>query len=75
MNTSEFTIFGIFTQEQEADWRSVVFYLWKMIFAKRNYETDDEELLVIVESIHHWQHYLKGVRHTVEILMDHDNLH
>ena len=72
-DVSKFAILNILMQRHN-DWRSVVYYLWKMIFAERNYKINDEELLAIVKNIHHWQHYLKKAKHTVKILTDHDNL-
>ncbi len=45
-----------------------------MIDVKRNYETYDQKLLVIVAMFKHWQHYVKDNYHTVEVLTDHNNL-
>jgi hypothetical protein len=45
-----------------------------MIFAKMNYETHDQKLLIIVECFKHWRHYLKKNYHAMKILIDHNNL-
>ena len=45
-----------------------------MITAEQNYETHDQELLAIVTAFKHWQHYLEGSFHPVEVLTDHNNL-
>jgi hypothetical protein len=45
-----------------------------MIFAKMNYETHDQKLLIIVECFKHWRHYLKKNYHTMKVFIDHNNL-
>ena len=45
-----------------------------MIPAERNYETHDQELLVIVMVFKHWQHYLEGSFHPMGVLTDHNYL-
>ena len=45
-----------------------------MIPAKTRYETHDNELLAIVEVFKTWRHYLKGCKHEVLVLTDHNNL-
>ncbi|SLM36316.1 gag-pol polyprotein [Lasallia pustulata] len=34
----------------------------------------EQELLAIVEAIHHWRHYCRGARHLIVVLTDHANL-
>ena len=46
-----------------------------MIPMKTQYETHDGKLLAIVEVLKTWRYYLKGCKHEVFILMDHNNLH
>ncbi len=46
----------------------------KMIDVERNYKIYYSELFAIVESLHHWRHYLKQPYHTVEVLTYHSNL-
>ncbi len=45
-----------------------------MIPAETQYETHDGELLAIVEAFKTWKHYLKGCKHEVLVLTDHNNL-
>ena len=45
-----------------------------MIPAETRYETHNGELLAIVETFKTWRHYLKGFRHEVLILTDHNNI-
>ena len=38
------------------------------------YGTGEQELLAIVEAMHHWRHYCQGARHSIVVLTDHANL-
>lgn len=45
-----------------------------MIPIETQYKTHDAELLAIVEAFKTWRHYLKGYKHKVLILTNHNNL-
>ena len=64
---SEFAIDRILTQQFEINsqlhWLSVVYYSKKLLDTEIWYDTDEQELLVIVKVMHHWCHYCWGVRH------------
>ena len=64
----------IFQLQTNDQWHSIVFDSKKMISAKRNYETHDQKLLIIIDNFKHWKHYLKNSLKFVEILVDHNNL-
>jgi hypothetical protein len=72
----DFVIADIFSQLVEIDdqWRSIVFYFRKMIFAKRNYEINDQEMLVIVKICKKERHYIENVKHSIRMIIDHANL-
>ena len=61
MNASEFAIGGILTQRFEIDgqlhWLSVAYYSKKLLDTETQYGTGEQELLAIVEAMHHWRHY------------------
>ena len=38
------------------------------------YGTGEQELLAIVEAMHHWRHYCQGARYPIVVLTDHANL-
>ena len=42
--------------------------------AKRNYEIHDKEMLVIIQCLEAWKHFLKGAKDQFEIWTDHKNL-
>jgi hypothetical protein len=55
-------------------WHPVAFWSRSMSPAERNYTVGAQEMLAIVMSCRHWQHYLEGARYPVEVLTDHHNL-
>ncbi len=70
-----YAVASILSQSDDEDqWHSIAFWFRIMINIKRNYETYDQKLLVIVAMFKHWQHYVKDNYHTVEVLTDHNNL-
>jgi hypothetical protein len=71
----DFVIVNIFSQFEEIDdqWRSIVFYFRKMIFAKRNYEVNDQKMLVVVKVCKKWRHYIENVKHSIRMIIDHAN--
>jgi hypothetical protein len=75
-NVFDFVITKIFSQLAEIDdqWRSIVFYFKKMIFAERNYEVNDQKMLVIVKIFKKWRHYIKNVKYFIRMIIDHINL-
>jgi hypothetical protein len=72
----DFVIADIFSQLVKIDdqWRSIVFYFKKMTFAERNYEVNDQEMLVIVKVCKKWRHYIENVKHSIRMIIDHANL-
>ena len=66
-DTSEFAIDRILTQQFEINsqlhWLSVVYYSKKLLDTEIWYDTDEQELLVIVKVMYHWHHYCWGARH------------
>ena len=55
-------------------WHPVAFWLRKLTPPETRYKTYDQELLTIVIVFKHWQYYLKGSYHLIEVLTDHNNL-
>ncbi len=45
-----------------------------MIPTETQYKTHNQELLVIVEALKTWRHYLKGCKYEVFVLTDYNNL-
>ncbi len=75
INTFNYAVASILSQSDNEDqWHLIAFWFRMMINIKRNYETYDQKLLVIVAMFKHWRHYVKDSYHTVEVLTDHNNL-
>ena len=50
-------------------------YLSQMFTStERNYDIYDRELLAVIHTLDHWQHYLQGTYHSVTLLTNHKNL-
>ena len=42
--------------------------------AERKYDIYDRELLVVIQALKEWSHYLTGTEHLVTVITDHKNL-
>ena len=77
-DTSEFAIGGILMQHFKVNgqlhWLPVAYYSKKLLDTETQYDTGEQELLVIVEAMHHWRHYCQGARHQIVVLTNHANL-
>jgi len=74
-HAGDFAIAGILNQyDGFGTVRPVNFYSRKCSPAEQNYDTYDQELLAIVETMKQWRHYPQGPNHNVLIQCDHKNL-
>ncbi|SLM37291.1 gag polymerase env [Lasallia pustulata] len=77
-DASAFAIGGILTQQFKIDghlhWLPVAYYSKKLLDMETRYGMGEQELLAIVEAMHHWRHYCRGARHPIVVLTDHANL-
>ncbi|GLB45966.1 putative retrotransposable element tf2 155 kda protein type 1-like [Lyophyllum shimeji] len=75
-DSSDFATGAVLSQQSPEDekWHPVVFYSKSLNAVERNYEIHDKEMLAIIHALEEWRHFLEGVRHKVEIYMDHKNL-
>ncbi|SLM34248.1 gag polymerase env [Lasallia pustulata] len=77
-DASAFAIGGILMQQFEIDghlhWLPVAYYSKKLLDTETRYGTGEQELLAIVEAMHHWRHYCQGARHPIAVLTNHANL-
>ena len=76
-DASSYAICGVQSQltwNNLGQWHPVAFYIWKMISAKTWYKTHNGELLAIIKALKTWRHYLKGCKHEVLVLTNHNNL-
>lgn len=74
-DASDKAIGAVLSQEQEdGKWHPVGFMSKTLALAERNYHTHDRELLAIIRALEDWWHLLRGTKHTVVVLTDHNNL-
>src|SRR6266487_2239552 len=73
-DASGFALSGILSQLYGTRWHPVAFFSRKLTPIECRYETHDKELLAIVRSFDHWDHYLRGAQAPVRVRSDHDNL-
>ena len=77
-DASAFAIGRILTQQFEIDghlhWLPVAYYSKKLLDMETRYRMGEQELLAIVEAMHHWRHYCQGARYLIVVLTDHANL-
>ena len=59
---------------EDEKWRPVAYISKSLNEAKRNYEIHDKEMLVIIQCLEAWRHFLEGAKDWFEIWMDHKNL-
>jgi len=74
-DASDFVISGIFSQlHDDQQWHPIAFWSRKYITAEINYDIHDKELLVIVDCMKYWRHYLEEFKKPVQVLTNHKNL-
>ena len=77
IDASIYTISKVFSQltlDNSSQWHPIIFFSKKTILVKTWYETHDKELLAIIGAFKTWKHYLKGGKHEVFVLTNHNNL-
>ena len=71
---SETSFDEVVTKADLGQWHPIVIFSRKIIPAETQYKTHNGELLAIIEAFKTWRHYLKGCKHEVLVLTDHNNL-
>ena len=62
------------TKSDLGQWHSVAYFSRIMILSETWYKTYDADLLAVFEAFKTWKHYLKGCKHKVLVLTNHNNL-
>jgi len=55
-------------------WHPVAFFSKSLNVHKRNYKIYDKKLLVVIQGLEEYRHYLERHPHKIEIWSDHQNL-
>ena len=67
-DVSDFAIGGVLLIKWEDErWRLVVYISKLLNKAERNYEIHDKEMLVIIQCLEVWRHFLEGAKNQFEI--------
>ena len=59
---------------KDEKWRPVAYISKLLNKAERNYEIHDKEMLVIIQCLEAWRHFLEEAKNRFEIWTDHKNL-
>jgi RNase H-like domain found in reverse transcriptase len=71
VDASGYATSGVLLQKLKDDlWHPVAFRSQSMVEAKRNYKIYNKEMLAIIHVLEDWQHYLKGLPHSFNIISD-----
>jgi len=70
-----YTIGGVLLQKlDDSLWHPVTFRSQFMIKAKQIYKIYNKEMLAIICALENWQHYLKGLPQSFDIISNYQNL-
>jgi len=75
VNASNFAIGGVLSIKcKDNKWRPVAYISKSLNETEQNYEIHDKEMLVVIQCLEAWRHFLEGVKGKFEIWLDHKNL-
>ena len=57
--------------EKNSIWHSITFSFHSMTLQEWNYLVTDKEMLLVIQALEQWHHYLEGARHQFEIWNNH----
>ena len=55
-------------------WHPVTFLSKSLSVVECNYEIHDKEMLVIIQAMEEWRHFLEGAEHKFKVWTDYKNL-
>ena len=75
-DSSNFATGAVLSQVSLEDrkWHPVAFLSKSLSYVERNYEIHDKEMLVIIQALQEWRHFIEDAEHQCKIWMDHKNL-
>jgi RNase H-like domain found in reverse transcriptase/Reverse transcriptase (RNA-dependent DNA polymerase) len=68
-DSSDYATGSVLSQQSSDNlkWHPITFYSKSLNAVKQNYEIHDNKMPVVMRSLEEWRHFLKGVKHKVEI--------
>ena len=75
-DSSDFATRAVLQQQSSEDdkWHLVAYYSKSLSAVEWNYEIHDKEMLVVIQALEDWHHFLEGAHHKFEMWTDHKNL-
>ena len=73
-DASDYTMGAVLSIEKEGVWHPIAFSSHSMMPQEQNYLIADKEMLLVIQALEQWRHYLEGARHQFKIWNDHVNL-
>ena len=73
-DASDYTTGAVLSIEKEGVWHPVAFSFHSMTPQEWNHLIADKEMLLVIQALEQWHHYLEGARYQFEIWNDHANL-
>ena len=65
---------AVLSIKKDGIWHPIAFSSHSMMPQERNYPVTDKEMLLVIQALEQWCHYLEGARHQFDIWNDHTNL-
>jgi hypothetical protein len=68
-DSSNFATRAVLSQQSPEDdkWHPVTYYSKSLSAVEWNYEIHDKEMLVVIQALEDWCHFVEGAHHEVEI--------
>ena len=66
-NASDYATGAVLSIEKEGVWHPIAFSSHSMTPQEWNYLIADKEMLLVIQALKQWRHYLEGARHQFEI--------
>ena len=73
-DTSDYATGAVLSIKKEGVWHPIAFSSHSMTPQEWNYLITDKEMLLVIQALEQWHHYLEGARHQFEIWNDYANL-
>ena len=73
-DSSDFATRAVLSQQSPEDdkWHLVAYYSKSLSAVEQNYEIHNKGMLVVIQALEDWCHFLEGAHHKVAIWMDHN---
>jgi len=76
VNSLDFTTGAVLSQQSKEDnkWHLVAFFNKPLFPVEQNYKIHNKKILVVIQALEEWRHFLKEIETLVKIWTDYKNL-